>query len=328
MSYKMNKSWERERESVHSPEGVDELKKNVKSGLVRQYTGLCESMWRYEFSDPRFDLMREMSRDTVPEKFLFNNGDCCWFVDPGTDTIHCLPYVYDTGGLNMYGFPTQWRPVPVGWDDNRTMPQSMQRIHDLILDSDNSVVMRNDLFGASDKAFTESMVNELVDNVLTMNQLQLIAKCPFVFNVSEDNLLSAKNYFLALAENKPVIFTNLNGERTDPVVQATNTSIDPALFEVFDRFECMLLTYYGFPCVPITKRAQQTVSEVQSNDSKLYVRRQEKLRQREQACERIGQVLGATITVVSVVDEQAEQAMRDAQGVENGDEEVSEDERV
>lgn len=323
---KMNKSWERNRDAIHSPEGVEELKRDVKYGLLKLYTGLAESMWRYEFSDPSFDLMREMSRDTVPEKFLFNNGECCWFRDPGTDTIHCLPYTYDTGGLNMYGYPTQWRPVPVGWDDNKTMPASMQRIHDLILDSDNSVIMRNDLFGAPDKSFTEAMVNELVDNVLTMNQLQLIAKCPFVFNVSEDNLLSAKNYFLALAENKPVIFTNLAGERMDPVVQATNTAIDPALFEVFDRFECMLLTFYGFPCVPITKRAQQTVSEVQSNDSKLTVRRQEKLKQREQACERISEILGATVTVVSVVDEYAQQAMEDAQGDEN--EEGDEDERL
>lgn len=321
---KMNPSWEnpKGKNELHSPRGVEELRRNVKSGLVRFYTGIAESMWRYEFSDPRFDLMRQMSRDTVPEKFLFNNGECCWFVDPKSDTIHCLPYVMDTEGINMYGYPMEWSPIPVGWDANRPMPVAMTRIHDMKLNEENSVIMRNDLFGGNDLSYTESMVNALVDNVLTMNQLQLISKCPFVFNVTEDNILTAKNFFLALSTDQPVIFTNLLGDRTQPMVESTQMKIDPALFEIFDRFECMLLTYYGYPCVPITKRAQQTVSEVQSNDSKLYARRQEKYNQRRQACERISKVLGATITVVSVVDELQAQAKADAEGSEHDDSET------
>lgn len=325
MTSKISKSWEKTRNELHSPTGIEELKTNVKSGLIRFYTGIAESMWRYEFNDPAFDLMRQMSRDTVPEKFLFNNGECCWFRDPASDTVHCLPYTMDTKGINMYGYPTQWSPIPVGWDSNKSMPVSMVRIHDLKLDDTNSVIMRNDLFGGNDKNFTEAMVNELVDNVLTLNQLQLLAKCPFVFNVTEDNLMSAKNFFLALCENKPVIFTNAMGDKVLPTVENTNFNVDPALFEIFDRFECMLLTYYGYPCVPITKRAQQTVSEVQSNDSKLYARRQEKYNQRKIACERISAILGASVSVVSVVDEMSEQAAKDAEGSEES-EEADEDE--
>ena len=150
------------------------------------------------------------------------------------------------------------------------------------------------------------MVAELVDNVLTMNQLQLIAKSPFVFNVTEDNMLTAKNFFLAMCEDRPAIFTNSNGERPMPVVESTQMMIDPALFELYDRFECQILEYIGFPCVPITKRAQQSVSEVQSNDSKIYVRRMEKLNQRIKACERINSMFGTDLSVVSVVDELTE----------------------
>lgn len=319
MSYKMNKSWEKTREELHSPEGIDDLKKDVKSGLYRFYTGIAESMWRYEFSDPRFDLMRQMSRDTLPEKFLFNNGDCVWFEVPGTGSIHCLPYVTDSSGVNMYGYPMQWSPVPVGWDDTKEMPAMMKEIHAMKLDADNSVIMRNDIFGGNDSAFTHKMVDELVDNILTMNQLQLLAKVPYVFNVTEDNLLTAKNIFLAICENRPVIFTNAMGDKPLPTVEQTGVKIDPGLFDIFDRFECILLSYYGFPCVPISKRAQQSVSEVQSNDSKLYARRQEKYLQRKQACDRIKEVFGATVTVVSVVDENAKQALEDAQGAEHTD---------
>ena len=82
--------------------------------------------------------------------------------------------------------------------------------------------------------------------------------------------------------------------------------IDPALFELFDRFECQILEYIGFPCVPITKRAQQSVSEVTENDDKIRVRRMEKLKQREKACERIKEIFGVDISVVSVIDEELE----------------------
>ena len=97
------------------------------------------------------------------------------------------------------------------------------------------------------------------------------------------------------------------GERTLPVTEQTNVKIDPALFELFDRFECQILEYLGFPCVPITKRAQQTVSEVQSNDDKIRLRRMEKLNQRQKACERINQLFGTSIRCVSVIDEYNEQ---------------------
>ena len=290
--------WDRDpkqKGSVHSPKGVTELRKSVKSGLLRFYTGIAESMWRYDF-DSSFDDMRVMSSDKVPEKFLFNNGQAVMFKDPLTDQTHILPVVKD-GSVNMYGEMASWHPMPVG------TAEGLDRIRSLQLNRENSVLMMNDLFGGNDKDYIETMVNELVDNVLTLNQLQLIAKCPFVFNVREGSELSAKNFYLALCEDKPAIFTYNMGDDYQAVTESTQATIDPALFELYDRFECMILEYIGFPCVPITKRAQQTVSEVQSNDAKLYARRQEKLRMRQNACMRAKAVLGADISVHSVIDE-------------------------
>ena len=299
---KINRSWERSRNEVHSPVGVDELRKNIKYGLTRLYTGIAESMFQYDgIEDTKFQDMTVMSQDTVPEVFLFRNGQCVWFETAGQ--VHCLPLVMQ-GGVNIYGKMNTWHPVPVGWDETKKgQNRTMDNIAMLELNYDNSVVMRNDLFGGSDAPYIESMVAELVDNVLTMNQLQLIAKSPFVFNVTEDNMLTAKNFFLAMCEDRPAIFTNSNGERPMPVVESTQMKIDPALFELYDRFECQILEYIGFPCVPITKRAQQSVGEVQSNDSKIFVRRMEKLNQRIKACERINNMFGTELNVVSVVDE-------------------------
>ena len=88
MSSKLNKSWEQIRTEVHSPEGVESLKRSVKAGLFRKYSGLIESMFRYEYGSDRFDDMRVMSQDTAPEKFLFRNGECVWFLDDKTNQIH------------------------------------------------------------------------------------------------------------------------------------------------------------------------------------------------------------------------------------------------
>lgn len=320
MSAKINKSWEKTRVDVHSPNGVADLRRNVKWGLMRKYMGIAETMFRYEGLDaPQFEDMGIMSRDQVPEKFLMRNGSCVWFRDPATGQMHCLPYVADTG-INMYGNPSGWYPVPVGWDDTqRGRNPAIDRIRDTRLDTTNSVLMMNDIFAGNDYAFIESMVNELVDNILTTNQLQLIAKAPFVFNVTEDNLLSAKNFFLAMCEDRPAIFVNSFGDKPQPVLESTQMKIDPALFEIFDRFECQILEYLGFPCVPITKRAQQTVSEVQSNDGKIYMRRQEKLKQRANACDRINAMFGTSLRCVSVIDEDLASPEADSEGGENAE---------
>ena len=318
MSAKINKSWEKTRVDVHSPNGVQELRRNVKWGLMRKYMGIAESMYRYEgLDDPVFEDMNIMSRDQVPEKFLMRNGSCVWFRDKKTGQIHCLPYVADTG-INMYGNPSGWYPVPVGWDDTkRGMNPAIDRIRDTRLDGTDSVLLNNDTFAGNDYAFIESMVNELVDNILTTNQLQLIAKAPFVFNVTEDNLLSAKNFFLAMCEDRPAIFVSAYGDKPQPVLESTQMKIDPALFEILDRFECQILEYLGFPCVPITKRAQQTVSEVQSNDGKIYTRRQEKLKQRSNACDRINAMFGTSLRCVSVIDEDLASPEADSEGTED-----------
>ena len=318
MSAKINKSWEKTRVDVHSPSGVQELRRNAKWGLMRKYMGIAESMYRYEgLDDPVFEDMNIMSRDQVPEKFLMRNGSCVWFRDKKTGQIHCLPYVADTG-INMYGKPSGWYPVPVGWDDTkRGMNPAIDRIRDTRLDATDSVLMNNDIFAGNDYDFIESMVNELVDNILTTNQLQLIAKAPFVFNVTENNLLSAKNFFLAMCEDRPAIFVSAYGDKPQPVLESTQMKIDPALFEIFDRFECQILEYLGFPCVPITKRAQQTVSEVQSNDGKIYTRRQEKLKQRSNACDRINAMFGTSLRCVSVIDEDLASPEADSEGTED-----------
>ena len=66
-----------------------------------------------------------------------------------------------------------------------------------------------------------------------------------------------------------------------------------------------------------SKRAQQSVNEVESHEEMVFTKRQERLKMRELACERISEIFGTPITVHSVLDEEFISA--------NQDKEVSED---
>ena len=323
MTKKVRFSWERGHlDEVHSPEGINDLKQTVKYALIKQYTGINESQWEWKgLDDDKFKDMMLMSRGTMPEKLLNNNGTACVF-EYGNQ-IHILPWVDNGVGINQYGFPVAWHPMPTGWSElNKPNSDLYEQYSKMVLTDENSVIIRNDLFGTNDADMIEKMVSLLVDNILTANQLQLLASMPFVFNVTEDNVLTAKNFFLSICEHKPAIFTNAYGEKAVPVVENFDTKIDPSLFEIFDRFECVLLSYLGFPCVPITKRAQQSVSEVQSNDDKVMVRRKEKLRMRELACDRINEIFGTNVSVSNVVDDKREDMendmMREQEAMKDG----------
>ena len=301
---KLNKSWEKVRDSIHAPEGVEELKKTVKYGLSKKYAIISETMFEWRFEGEQYQDMQIMSRDTVPEKFYYMNGQSTAFEDPSTGQVHILPLVMN-GGFNIYGQMNEWSPVPIGYTDMKagSYPEQVERIRNLRLNSENSVLLRNDLFGTSDKDFVDMMVNELVDNMLTLNQLQLIASNPIFFKVTQDNLLTAKNVFLAMSERRPVVFQNSDGEDTPPETIVVNVKIDPTLLELFDRWECVLLETIGLDCVPITKRAQQTVSEVESNNDKIRLVREGKLRMRVKAAERIQEMFGGTVSVKCLVND-------------------------
>lgn len=308
-SKKLNPSWERSGDkSPFSMPGIEELRQTVKYGLMKKYYGIAQSMWEWTFSDD-FEDMQSMDRGVQPERTLFRNGECCVFRDPKTEQCHILPLTYD-GGINLYGFFSSWHPIPVGWDESKRdqYDKAISDLMELNLNAENSVIIRNDRFGTGDMDYIDQMIKELVECVLTDNQLIILSRMPIVFEVTQDNLLSAKNIFLQLAQGNVVTYKNLSGEKVDYVIP-TGISIDTGLFELFDRFECQILDYLGIDCVPITKRAQQTVSEVTSNGDKIRLRREEKLRERERACEKMKEVLGVDVTVKCKVDEWQQEMM-------------------
>lgn len=299
-------SWETPRANgeVHSPAGVRELKAELKQAFVHKYTAIGERMWQWTLGD-RFDDCMRMSYGYVPEKWLMKNGRCRVVMDPRTEQLHILPCV-GKGGLNIYGNFVEFNVVPIG-----SGPEA-DYFRSLTLSDENSVEIRNDIFGGSDYSFIEKVCDLMVDNVASLNTLQLLAKSPFVFNTTEDNLLTCKNFYRELCEDKPAIFMNRDGESLD-FIELINSKIDPALLDLFGKWESLILEQLGVPgSMSNSKRAQQTVDEVElfSGDDKNTIRRAEKLAMREQACERIRELWGVDAEVISIIDSQQDNRER------------------
>ena len=307
MGKKINPSWQKERGSIHSPEGVKDLRRELKDALVRKYCGLAENMWKYNFEDfPQFEDMLLMTRDDQPEKTLMQNGIGVWFALNGQWQF--LPCVMNSE-INIFGIPVGSSPIPVGYVDSIDRGKSPIRdsIRDMKLDATNSVLMKDSLYGRSDYSVICKAVDALVDNYLTINQLTLLAKSPYVFRVGPDNILDAKNFFLALAEDKPAIFKWNSVEELTAVTESTGVTIDTGLFDVLRQWENMLLEQLGIPGSQKTqKRAQQTVDEVNMGEDMTSLRRKEKYKYRKLAIDRLNEMAGTNVEVISVIDSEVD----------------------
>lgn len=304
MAKHINPSWDRiDKNAIHSPAGVQELRRELKDALIRKYTGMAENLFQYNFDEfPQFEDMLLMTRDDEPEKTLMRNGQGAWFELNGQWMF--LPVVFNSE-INIFGNPVGWSPVPVGYVDgiDRGKSPARDRIRDMKLDATNSVLMKDNLFGRSDYSIIVKAVDALVDNYLTLNQLSLLAKSPFVFRVGPDNILDAKNYFLALSEDKPAIFKYNSVEELTAVTEQTNVTIDTGLFDVIRQWENMLLEQLGIPGSQKTqKRAQQSVDEVNMGEDMTSMRRKEKFKYRKLAIDRLNRMAGTNVEVISVID--------------------------
>lgn len=310
-------SWENHRNKggnrVHSPEGIAHMRDALRWALTKYYTGIAESMWEYTFDDDKCHDMVMKSRGTVPEKYLFRNGQALFFEYAGQ--IHCLPFVFEKE-LNLYGYEEKRRAVPVNYIVGGDNPTAFNDIYNIVFDDSNSVVIRNDIFGSSDAELIDVMVGQLVDNAATLSQLQLLAKSPFLFRTNQDNLLTVKNIFTAIAEDAAAIYLDDETMPVNPVVESTQITIDTGLMDLFSHWDMIIKQNLGIPCTDIHKRAQQSVDETNMQDDAVSVRRQEKFKQRKLAIDRLNELFGTHITVKCVIESNEDNRER---GEEDGE---------
>lgn len=319
MAKHINPSWDRiDKNAIHSPDGVKELRKELKDALIRKYSGMAENLFTYSFDQfPQFEDFLLMTRDDEPEKTLMRNGQGVWFEINGQWQF--LPCVMNSE-INIYGNPVGWSPVPVGYVDgvDRGKSPVRDKIRDLKLDATNSVLMKDSLYGRSDYGIIVKAVDALVDTMLTINQLTLLAKSPYIFRVGPDNILDAKNYFLMLSQDYPAIFKYNSVEELTAVTEQTGMAIDTGLFDVYRQWENILLEQLGIPGSQKTqKRAQQNNAEIELGEDMTSLRRKEKYRYRKMAIDRLNEMAGTNVEIISVID--SEQDNKEMEGSETED---------
>ena len=141
--------------------------------------------------------------------------------------------------------------------------------------------------------------------------------------VGPDNILDAKNFFLALSEDKPAIFKWNSVEELTAVTESTGVTIDTGLFDVLRQWENMLLEQLGIPGSQKTqKRAQQTVDEVNMGEDMTSLRRKEKYKYRKLAIDRLNEMAGTNVEVISVIDSEVDNREMELDNIIGGESDV------
>ena len=309
-------SWNRDRDKPHSIPGMESLRLTSKDAIGAMMRSVAGQLFEWDLSSPRFETMREMSLDSMPERTLYDHGQAV-IVEYGDD-LHILPAVPE--GVNIYGEPLSWR-VQCDAASGRVYDDLIQRRWT----SEDSVLIRNDVLGKPDRAVIDGLLTQLADCELSISQMQLLAGNPVAFYVAQDQVLTAKNMYLAMAERVPAIFVSPLAQDGKPDVLDVGKGIDPGIFDIFDHWMSDALNFLGVPTTEITKRAQQTVGEIESGTDKATARRAEKLRMREWACERARKVFGVEMSVSLTEIGETEEVMEDdSDSAAGGDQEVAE----
>ena len=309
-------SWNRDRDKPHSIPGVESLRLTSKDAIGAMMRSVAGELFKWDLSSPRFETMREMSLDSMPERTLYDHGQAV-IVEYGDD-LHILPAVPE--GVNIYGEPLSWR-VQCDAASGRVYDDLIQRRWT----SEDSVLIRNDVLGRPDRVVIDGLLAQMADCELSISQMQLLAGNPIAFYVSQDQLLTAKNMYLAMAERVPSIFVSPLAQDGKPDVLDIGKGIDPGIFDIFDHWMSDALNFLGIATTEITKRAQQTVGEIESGTDKAMARRAEKLRMREWACERAKKVFGVEMSVsLTEIGETEEVEEDDSDSAAGGDQEVAE----
>lgn len=213
------------------------------------------------------------------EKLLYYNGTATMFYDELSGQYMVLPVAEMSIVKNVYGEPSQWRAMALG--------EAAGRINEKVLTWDNAVLFRNNDSYSASAPYIRELVRNMV-NVEFTKRLNINAqKVSVQFKSSDRNVLSDKQQFMMLMECEPVIYTDkMMMESMEPIsfdIKPIMAELDDA-YNVYDQRAC---EYLGIDCVARDKAERLTVEEATGNNQKIAVIRQNKLRQRKFAVEKV-----------------------------------------
>lgn len=228
----------------------------------------------------------------LPERWLYEQGQCVVFREPGTDDIAILPVAYGSEKLDIYGNPREWKAFAIGDSPMVEVINSMK------LDATNSVLIWNNQRRMGDAPYVMEIVKKMVDVDKTLDINVLLQRTPYVFKGNQKNLLTVQNVMKDIYDGKQFLLdAGMDIQSAGDVLDFKVEFIGDKLSDQYETYHDRILRYFGIEYLPVEKQERMVTGEVSKNEQEIQVRRQTRLAYRQTACEQIEDLFGVTVTV-------------------------------
>lgn len=229
----------------------------------------------------------------IIEETLFDKGSCLFFKDDELGFM-ALP-VAPANKLNVYNKPTNFRAIGRNYNKEYNV--------------DNSVLIKNNSLKTSTFEAIDIYTSKMADIELTKDIRRNAHKTPFVLEVTDTTLLTAKNFFKQVCSNEPVIFKNKTRGESEKGLNVLNNDVDyinDRLEDDYHNYEARILTILGLDNYVEDKKERVQSAEVESNQEYIISSFRASLETRKKACEAINKMFNINLSVDYVKAEQIE----------------------
>lgn len=237
------------------------------------------------------------------ERELFHRGQAIFFRDPQMSWM-CLQAA-ETGKVNVYGDPLEYRAVGVGYDK--------------LFKADDVVIVRNNMLKLATEPFIMFYVNKLTEAERTMDVNVKAAKTPIIFACDDKNVLSFKALFNQVDGNVPAIYADKNLNLDS--ISAFDTKVKflgNELMTYKKSIENDLLTFLGENNANTDKRERMITDEANANNQIIESFAELGLTARREDAKLMSEISGYNITVRRR-DREEFSTFEDVENVEKGD---------
>lgn len=219
------------------------------------------------------------------EKYLFNEGSCMFFEDPGLGWMvsKCL----HSGDLNYYDDPTELYPVATNYMETRSYSPGK-----------DCVFIQNNRYRIPTRRTTRLYAARITEIQRTADINIIAQKTPVIVKGSEKQRLSLKSMLRSWFGNEPLIFGDKSLDTSEMKVLNTAAPV------VFDKLTIEknkawneFMTAIGVNNANTDKRERQVVEEVLANDEQILLSGYTMLSTRERAAEQISALCGQKVSV-------------------------------
>lgn len=243
--------------------------------LFAQYKNVAVSIFKWE------GLPDNMRSERI-EKQLFEKGHTLFFED---NELGFLTLPTAKQGLNVYGEPVTFIPYGVNY-------------HGQIRSRDNAVLIKNNELQLSDAPILDYYVKQIVDIELTVAVNRDRIKTPYILEGDEKTLQSMKQFYRQINANEPVLYTQKNFSKEALAVHPTPTEyIGDKMAMQEHEYKNKIYEFLGLNNANTDKKERLVVDEVNANNEQVVASLNARLRQRQEAVEKINGMYNLNITV-------------------------------